>query len=609
MRRALRRSAVSSGARNVTKPHTFVPPTRGWIQNENIVMPKGAGACRLENFFPTSQGARVRAGSYKYQKVSDGTVYSIWAYKSGSAESFFAADETNVFDISSVSDADVAPSPIITGQSAGYYSTTQFGTSGGDFLLAVNGADVMWQFNGTNWFPVNGEDIREIDFTGGTGIPLTHGQTITGGTSGASAVVVAVIGVGTAGTMYLGPVTGGPFVDGEALTSSLGGATTADGADASYSSIKITGVDTSSFSQAWSFANRLFFVEKDTMKSWYLPVDSIGGAASTFSLAGVFRKGGSLLFGATWSLDAGDGLDDKCVFVSTEGEVAVYQGTNPGDANNWAKVGVYNIGKPLGLKGHIQAGGDLLIATDAGLVSLTQAITKDVGALSATGITRPIFPAWGASVQEIGSVHWELLKWTEKSMLVVSQPRPSTAYEPTCLVANMETGGWGKYLNWDTRCLALFEGRGFFGALDGNVYEMERGGSDNGLPYTCVYVGQFDHLKKPGVHKSAMQARAVFAASGAFGYQLSVSTDYNVELPAAPNAAADYVVSTWDSGLWDTAIWDGTSKYVTATQWASLGKTGFVHAPQIQITIGTTVTPDIELISYSMTYAVGGVVV
>lgn len=608
MRRPVRRGPVAAQARNKMKYHTFAPPTRGWVQNENIAMPQPAGAYQLENYFPTLQGVRVRGGSYKYQKVSDGTVHSIWSYKSGSDEAFFAADETNIFDISTVSDADTAPTATITGQTAGYYSTTQFGTSGGDFLIAVNGADVMWHYDGTDWTPVNGEAIRELAFTGGTGIPLTHGQTITGGTSGASATVISVIGTGTAGTMYLGPITGGPFTDTETLTSSLGGTTTASGVDADYSAVTVTGVDTDTFSQVWSFANRMFFVEKDTMKSWYLPVDSIGGAASTFSLAGVFRKGGSLLFGATWSLDAGDGLDDKCVFVSTEGEVAVYQGTNPGDAATWGKVGVYNIGKPLGIKGHIQAGGDLLIATDAGLVSLSQAISKDVGALSGTGVTRPIFPSWAASVEEIGTEQWELLKWTEKSMLVVSQPRPSTAFEPECLVTNMETGAWGKYKNWDTKCLALYDGRGFFGALDGNVYEMERGGSDNGTPYTCSYVAQFDHLKKPGVQKTASQARAVFSASGQFGYKISVSTDYNVSLPAAPNAAADFVVSVWDSGLWDSALWDGSSRYTTTTRWASLGKTGYVHAIQIQVTIGTTVTPDIELVSCTMTYTEGGVI-
>ncbi|TIR78102.1 MAG: hypothetical protein E5X19_32465, partial [Mesorhizobium sp.] len=71
----------------------------------------------------------------------------------------------------------------------------------------------------------------------------------------------------------------------------------------------------------WTYRSREFFIEKNTLTAWFLPVDAISGAASDFSLAGVFQKGGSLLCGGTWSLDAGDGVDDKCVFISTKGEV------------------------------------------------------------------------------------------------------------------------------------------------------------------------------------------------------------------------------------------------------------------------------------------------
>ena len=68
------------------------------------------------------------------------------------------------------------------------------------------------------------------------------------------------------------------------------------------------------------------FVKRDSLKAYYLPVASIGGAAQDVSLSGVFQRGGKLLLGATWSLDSGDGMDDKCVFVSDRGEAAIYSG-------------------------------------------------------------------------------------------------------------------------------------------------------------------------------------------------------------------------------------------------------------------------------------------
>ena len=62
-----------------------------------------------------------------------------------------------------------------------------------------------------------------------------------------------------------------------------------------FAASTITGVTTSTLSHVWAYANRLFFVEKGTMKFWYLAPDAITGAASSFNLAGVFQRGGELL--------------------------------------------------------------------------------------------------------------------------------------------------------------------------------------------------------------------------------------------------------------------------------------------------------------------------
>ena len=98
------------------------------------------------------------------------------------------------------------------------------------------------------------------------------------------------------------------------------------------------------------------------MNAWYLPLDAVGGVLLPIYLAGAATKGGKLLFGASWSIDAGDGIDDKCVFVTDLGEVLVFTGSNPGDAANWRQEGRYQIGAPLGMNAHMLLGGDLIIA-------------------------------------------------------------------------------------------------------------------------------------------------------------------------------------------------------------------------------------------------------
>src|SRR3546814_3635141 len=81
------------------------------------------------------------------------------------------------------------------------------------------------------------------------------------------------------------------------------------------------------------------------------------------------------------------GLSEQNIFVSTEGEVAVYQGSDPGEAATWSKVGVYRIGKPLGARAHFRGGGDIAIATSVGLVPLSKAISLDVTSLNVATVS------------------------------------------------------------------------------------------------------------------------------------------------------------------------------------------------------------------------------
>lgn len=504
----------------------FPAPSRGWIANENLALSQPGGALMLENWFPTSTGIRSRGGSLKYATVSSGPVLRMWTYKSGDVEEFFASDETKIFNITTVLDSSVIPTPVVTGQTSGYYSTAQFGTAGGNYMSVVNGTNTPKLYDGSTW--------ANHAFTG-----LATPQDLS-------------------------------FV--------------------------------------WSFANRLFYIRKNTMSVYYLPVDSINGALSEFSLAGVFQEGGSLLCGGKWSMDSGDGLDDKWVVISTAGEVAVYQGTNPGSAADWQKVGIYKITPPMGPNAMMQAGGDLLIGTEDGIVPISEAVNKDVAALSLAAVTANIEPEWKAEVLARRSLPWEIIKWPTNNMMVVSLPVPNDTIQPYCFAANLETGAWaGRFTGWNTRCIALFDNNGYFGTNDGVIFKMEAGGSDNGQNYTCKYVGLPDHLDAPGVTKTINQARSIFKSNCPFDAQISASVDYTVDLPGIPSSTTDFIQDVWDVGLWDVAIWDAGTASTINTQWVSIGKTGFVFMPQVQITFGVTPKPVTELVAFDVMYEAGGV--
>ncbi len=368
----------------------------------------------------------------------------------------------------------------------------------------------------------------------------------------------------------------------------------------------ITGVTASTLSHVWAFKNRLMFIEDGTFNAWYLPVDSIGGAAVKFPLGGEFTLGGSLMFGATWSLDTGAGLDEKCVFVSTEGEVVIYGGTDPSSANTWAKQGNYRIGRPLGPRAIVKGGGDLAIATDIGLIPLSKAIKIDKAAIGAQAVSYQIEEDWKAEVaQRVGVYDWHVEMWPTKQMAIVAMPSYSSL-ALRCFVANLRTGAWARFTGWDTHCLGLYRDRLFFGTSTGTIIEAEVGGLDQGAAYTCTYVGLFSDAGAGAQPKLPTLMRPVYLSPNRVGDKVSVCFDYTVTLPTAPDAAAiTGGANTWNNGLWNQATWSGSETNQTFQDWRSVGGIGHAVAPIWMVTIGQESAPDVQLVRMDMQYTLG----
>lgn len=512
------------------RPVTFPAPVRGWVTNTNLSAPIDQAALVLENWFPSQTGIRLRGGCAKYATLP-AAVTAMWTYVSGPTEKLFAATGSAIYDVTTVASPSTPPSAAVSGLNGGDWTFVQFETSGGDFLVGVNGTDTPREYDGSSWSTST----------------MSHG-----------------------------------------------------------------GLTTSTLSHVWAFKERLFFIQGGTMNFYYLPAGSKSGSLTSFSLAGVFGKGGGLLFGATWSLDAGDGVDDLCVIVSTMGEVAVYKGDNPSNANSWALVGRYEIAQPLGKHAIERAGGELLVATYEGIVPISEAVSKDRAALSLSAITRAIEPDWTTAVKDRAGLPWTLLKVVDKNMMVVGTPSPSAGVASSALIVNLETGAWAKYTGapWEIRAQASLLNVHYTGTGTGIIYQTDTGGSDDGQVYVARYVGHFSPLGVNAALKSCNLVRANFRATRAFVAQISGSVDYTVILPAAPSSVANSTEDTWDTGLWDTAVWDASAAALSVTSnWQGIAKAGFVFAPQVQITSGITPKPDAELMSFDVQYEVGAVVV
>jgi hypothetical protein len=287
------------------------------------------------------------------------------------------------------------------------------------------------------------------------------------------------------------------------------------------------------------YRGRLFFIEASSMNAWYLPLNAVGGALALIPLSGAATKGGRLLACFSWSIDAGDGIDDKIVFMTDLGELLIFTGSDPASAANWRQEGRYQVSPPMGMNAHMALGGDVLIATVDGIVPISASITKTSEELELAAITRPIKTMWRDEVNAKRSWSWTMVNWEQYGGIFVTWPG-GAAGNRYCAVVNAATGAWARYLGYDATCFIKLRDDMFFGTQGGIVMQADRTGTDDGAIYVATLVCGWEVFQSPGQTITFRQARASFAAAAGqpFQPQLSACTDYVVVIPPPPAAGA-----------------------------------------------------------------------
>jgi hypothetical protein len=630
---AFRRQPVPGQFAQQLKAITIPAPTRGIVQHENDAF-MGPGACLIsDNWFPTMKGTKLRGGSTRWCDLHalDGVippvpsplrlpVISAFEYVSGNTQKMFAAQTAKLFDVTANT-----PVLVASGRTSGNYSSAQLANLSGYWLIAVNETgDPALRFNGTTWENLDTSTIATwVNNTAyGVGARAKDVSSPTQTTYWRCTVAHTSAAGGTFATDRAGAAAGkwvSAASDGVSWITGPTGTPVEFGKNLSYVA---------------KYRNRLFFVETKSMNVWYLDLDAIGGVLKKIPMSGAASLGGYILFLANWSIDAGDGIDDKLVVVTSEGEALIWTGSNPEDSNNWRQEGRYFVGRPMGMNAHTQVGGDLLILTVEGIVPISQAITKSAGEMELAMISRAIKRMWREEVVLKNLFPWTIRRWDEYGGIFVTFPG-GTEGNRYCLAMNSVTGAFARAVGWDALCFVKLRADMFFGTQDGLIMQMDRTGYDDGnhrkIPYVATLVGGWEMFQARSQLVVWRQARAVFTsgASEPFVPQLDACTDYIIVVPPPPEAGPDPgILDVWDQGKWGPdmggppppvptppqraqyAQWDqpGLSRPVNRnTMWVSIGKTGFSHAPIVQVTVAQQARPDVELVSIACVFDQGGV--
>jgi hypothetical protein len=342
----------------------------------------------------------------------------------------------------------------------------------------------------------------------------------------------------------------------------------------------ITGVTTTTLSNVTLFKNRLWFIQKDTLKAWYLPTSAIGGAAQVLDLSAIAKFGGHLVDLDTWTIDAGYGVDDNLVFITSNGEVIVYRGTDPASDATWALTGVWKLGSPIGNRSMLKWGGDLLILTYDGLMPLAQSLQSsrlDPRVALSNKIQGAITAATTAYGGTHASVGWQVYYNAKRNAVWINVPIAEGQQEQ--YVMNTITTSWTQFQGWPANCWETYNDNPYYGGNGVVVRAWDDTYVDNTSNITTNVFQAFNYFESRGVKKYFTRARPSIFTNGLPAIFVGINVDFDVEDTAVPLSLSSSSVGLWDTGTWDSSFW-GSGLEIT-NNWQ--GVTGLGYCGSIQL--------------------------
>ena len=556
-------------------------PTGGLNARDAYADMPESDAVIMENMFPMPSYVMPRNGNQIWASGLPGAVKTIATYSPPSGtRKMFAWANGGVYDVTAQGAVGAA---VVNGNTADAWQVVNFGAGGGQYLVAVNGQDNMLLYNGSGWESIGNGTGAIISSATAVGTTCTintttahnlstgDAVTVTGATPAAYNVSNAAITVtGTNSFTY----TAG---------SAPGGAMTVIG---TYSyTPAISGVSSNTFVNVNVYQGRLFFIAKNSMQVWYLPLNSVGGTANYIDISQQTYLGGSVVAMATWTLQTSNGMTQLAAFVTSEGEVVTFQGNDPSLAASWTLVGTFRIGRPVGYRCLAKIGSDIAVICADGLVPLSKAALTDRQSRG-IAISDKIVNLINTDVQNYAQYPgWQVLLYPIGNKVIVNVPAPDATYQ---YVMNTLNGSWTKFTGWPANCWALMGDLLFYGA-SGFVYQADVGQTDSGTAIQCKAIQAPTYC---GSHEQKMFSaiRPVVVSNGPVTMSVQICPDFNfTTLPAitkfisatytywsppwfSPWSAVQQVYKTWTptSGIgYSGAVSIGMANLGASIQWQS----------------------------------------
>lgn len=355
--------------------------------------------------------------------------------------------------------------------------------------------------------------------------------------------------------------------------------------------VAFTGLPTEPLESPMSFKNRLYFVEKNSFNIYYGGVDSIGGALAEFPTSAIFNDGGYIKTIANWTQDAGTGNKNLFTIITSEGEVAIYTGSDP--AVDFSLLGVYKISRPVGIRCTLKLGGDLVVITEQGFFPLSSILNQDRS--NKVEISDKINKVVeGKDFTKNWSIHW----YSSEGLVLINSPSESSAFDYEQYVLNIKTNGWCRFvgvdaLNW------LVLGEKIYFCNETGIYQGNVGTTDDGAPIKWFQQKAYNQFNTYDL-KQILELKIRDNSQGSVIIGKRVNVDFDTGTSSFSTERPSGQISLWDESLWDVAQWSEES---AVRQF----KTTVFSRPANFISIGLfgETSQPFELYSTEVNYVVG----
>jgi hypothetical protein len=566
---------LQKAKQNTAKTASVPAPLGGWNARDSIAEMNPMDAVQMINFFPTPTDIQLRKGYTKKSIGITGSVNTVITYPVGTSYKLFAFAGTKIYD-ASTSTATV----VFDGLSSSKMQFVNFSNSAGNWIVACNGQDPVVVYDGTRWFFLattsTAQTISTITRVGTTATLTTAAPhnlitgnevVISGATSSEYNGTYVITKTGASTFTYVMATT-------PAANASVVG---------SYTVLGITGVNSNTFVNVNLFKNRLYFTQIDTLACWYLDVNAIAGVAAPLYFGGIARNGGYLQAMGTWTIDAGQGADDYAVFVTSMGEIIVYNGTDPTTAATWLLKGVWQLGQTFSRRCFTKWGGDLLLLTQDGLVPLAAALQSS-RLDPRINITDKIYYAVSqAATTYYANFGWQVLYYASENMLILNIPISGGMEQ---YVMHTITKAWARFTGIQAYCFVNSVDNDIHFGGDGFVGTFYDGFSDNGNNITGAVQQAYSYFDTPGQLKRFTLVRPILQTDNGLPTVLcNISTDFQPVDNLGQVSFNPSIINTgkWDSATWDNKNWGGG--LVTTKFWQ--GVTGLGFTGSINMTVAS----------------------